>query len=326
MERVISPTLLVGAEQSGSTLLRLMLDCHPDIAFTEEFDYVVAGIGDDGSLPSPLETQAIFSIDRAFAASGFQLDPDLDYRALINGFLESRRRKTDAQVVGATLHHGFSRALHLWPDARWIRLVRDPRDVASARVKLRRAGNCWHGVEPWIQAEDEWTTLRPTLQPGSYIEVSFEELAQDHHSALSRVCRFLGVPYTGQMLDYTADTDYDLPHRRQVAEWSHALDPEEVRLVEARVGERLERAGYQRSGLQETRISDLRRTWLDWQNRGGTFLGRTRHVGIRLTMADLAARSLGHEKLTRSVQAKVNEAETRTRKKSWSDGKYRTSR
>ena len=38
------PVFLVGSERSGTTLLRLMLDHHPEIAFDKEFDYMV----DDG--------------------------------------------------------------------------------------------------------------------------------------------------------------------------------------------------------------------------------------------------------------------------------------
>ena len=36
-----TPIFLVGAERSGTTLLRLMLDHHPEIAFNSEFDYAI---------------------------------------------------------------------------------------------------------------------------------------------------------------------------------------------------------------------------------------------------------------------------------------------
>lgn len=38
---VEKPIFLVGAERSGTTVLRLMLDHHPQIAWCNEFEYVV---------------------------------------------------------------------------------------------------------------------------------------------------------------------------------------------------------------------------------------------------------------------------------------------
>ena len=47
------PVFLVGSERSGTTLLRLMLDHHPAIAFDKEADYMVTMVSDAGVLPSP---------------------------------------------------------------------------------------------------------------------------------------------------------------------------------------------------------------------------------------------------------------------------------
>ena len=37
-----APVFMVGSERWGTTLLRLMLDHHPEIAFEKEFDFVVS--------------------------------------------------------------------------------------------------------------------------------------------------------------------------------------------------------------------------------------------------------------------------------------------
>ena len=47
-----NPTFLVGAERSGTTLLRLMLDHHPQVAFLHEFEFAVDCVGDDGTCPA----------------------------------------------------------------------------------------------------------------------------------------------------------------------------------------------------------------------------------------------------------------------------------
>ena len=49
--QIRSPVFLIGAERSGTTLLRLMLDHHPDIAFNLESEFLVSRISDSGAFP-----------------------------------------------------------------------------------------------------------------------------------------------------------------------------------------------------------------------------------------------------------------------------------
>ncbi len=318
--------LLVGAEQSGTTLLRLMLDSHPEISFAEEFDYAVNAIAPDGRFPTTVEFGARLALDRSFTSSGFRFDASLDFPELVNGFLASRQRRTHALVVGATVHHGFSRALHLWPRVRLLHLVRDPRDVAAARMAIGLAGNPWHAVEHWIRAEDEWAAVEPSVASERRLTVRFGDLVRDHHSTLTAICRFLGVDYTAQMLSYVDDTDYQEPNPMLAGDWRDTLSSRDVRLVEARVGERLARAGFEPSGQDRLDLSERHVNLLRWHDRAGRFAGRVQRFGVRLTAADLAARAIGSQPLQRSVQRRVNRAEIELRKKSWSDAKYRTSR
>lgn len=48
---VDKPIFLVGAERSGTTVLRLMLDHHPQIAWCYEFEYAVDQMLDNGDFP-----------------------------------------------------------------------------------------------------------------------------------------------------------------------------------------------------------------------------------------------------------------------------------
>lgn len=321
------PTLLVGAEQSGTTLLRLMLDSHPEIAFAEEFDYAVEPITDDGRFPPISELSDHFELSRAFSTSGFKLDDTLDFPDLIEGFLRSRQRQKGALAVGATLHFGVAKALRLWPNAKLIHLVRDPRDVAPARVAEGLAGNVWHALDPWTRTEDEWASIEDQLDPAKVLTVQFSDLIGDYDSTLTTICRFIGVEYTSQMLDYAEDTDYQEPNASVAGDWRTSLSSNQVRLIETRVGDRLARLGFEPSGLQATEVGDRQQQWLMWEDRFGRVLRRVNHFGVRLTMADLMARKLGNDRHRRSVQLKLNETEKALRKKSWSEtAKYRTSR
>jgi hypothetical protein len=323
--RVMRPVFLVGAEQSGSTMLRLMLDSHPNISFAEEFDYSLRLVDRSGSLPPPDVFHQHLLRDRSFSTSGFTLDTNLGVAEQINAFLHQRQSMQHADIVGATLRSGFAKAPHLWPEASYIRLVRDPRSVAADRIAVGLAGNPWHAVEQWINVEDEWRELEATISPDRLYTVKFRDLVTDCHTTLTHLCRFLGVDYTTQMLDYSRDTDYRVPTPSLAKEWRDTLNPDGVRLVEARVGDRLQRNGYTPSGLEPIAISDRRRHWLRWHDRSGRIRGRMRSYGVRLTAADMAVRAIGTEPMQHSIRSRLHEVEVDARKKSWSNSKFRTS-
>lgn len=325
-QTVREPTLLVGAEQSGTTLLRLMLDSHPEIAFAEELEFAVEPIGHDGSYPSAEEFGRHLARIDSFSTSGFPFDPTMSFPDMVNGFLLSRQAKKRAVAVGATFRRGFTKALKLWPDAKLIHLVRDPRNVAMTRVAEGLAGNTWHALDGWIEVEDELAALAPTLGPDRVLTVRFADLIDDYDAALTTVCQFIGVDYTAQMLDYVSDTDYEAPSTSVAGDWREALTDREVRLAEARAAHRLTALGFQPSGLRPLEVTRSRLWRLRWQDRFGRTSRRVEVSGLRLTVADLVARWTHHEQMQETTKRRIRETEGALRKKSWSEAKYRTSR
>ena len=88
--------------------------------------------------------------------------------ALVNDFLRQKQAASGGKPhVGATVHRHFERLRFLWPDARYIHLVRDPRDVARSVVQKGWAGNIYQASEFWIQAENCWDSLVPHLSERS---------------------------------------------------------------------------------------------------------------------------------------------------------------
>src|SRR5262249_14024147 len=68
------PVFLVGAERSGTTLLRLMLDQHPELAFQFEFELAVDHLPDARDWPPVAEYLARLRSDRIFLLSGYEAD------------------------------------------------------------------------------------------------------------------------------------------------------------------------------------------------------------------------------------------------------------
>lgn len=104
-----SPVFLIGSERSGTTLLRLMLDHHPEIAFNLESEYLVFHISDTGIFPEVTSYRRKLQEDRVFRQGRFALREDLDFPVLANDFLRQKLERDRKRIVGATVHHGFSK-------------------------------------------------------------------------------------------------------------------------------------------------------------------------------------------------------------------------
>jgi hypothetical protein len=302
--RVIeAPVFLVGAERSGSTMLRLMLDHHPEIAFEHEFDLVVHLVSDEGALPSldiyHQYLNTVFGMDYA-------VDRQLVYRELVNDFLLQKHRRTpQKRIVGATVHHHFDRLLHLWPDARFIHLVRDPRDVARSVVQKGWAGNLYQAAEFWREAERCWDVLVGKLPPERYIEVRYEELVASVRPQLTRICEFIGTRFSPSMLDYQADAQqYPKPDPALAYQWKSRLSAAETALVEARVGALMRARGYELCAPPKP-VGPLRHRWLMLAARVTGVRHRVRKLGLALVLADLGGRRLGISRAERYASQRI---------------------
>ncbi len=149
-------------------------------------------------------------------------------------------------LVGAKIHHAFDRIPAVWPECRVIHMVRDPRDVARSIVQMRWEGNLWAAARWWREAEETWERLRAQLRPERFIEVTFCEIVSDPKKALDRICSFLGVAFSDEMLRYHERSTYEAPNPSMDQRWKSTFTRHEVALVESGVGELLESRGYER--------------------------------------------------------------------------------
>jgi hypothetical protein len=304
---------LVGPERAGTTMFRLMLQRHPCIAWNSESDYFVDAVTDDGRWPgleayyAMLAHDPTYDNDRIFAGHRFVIDRSLDYPSLVRSFLEqARRRDGDRPVVGATVHRHFDRLVHIWPDARFIKLTRDGRDVAASGKAMGWYGNLWSACDRWLDAETCWERLRGKLSPDRWLEVRYEELVARPVDVLTGVCAFMGLPYDAGMLSYDATSGYEYPDPKCANQWKRRLSPGEVRLIESRTAEMLARRGYEPSGHPPMRVGPLRRRWLAMTNRLGRSRHRLRQFGLPLVAGSFLARRLRLHGVERRLRARMN--------------------
>jgi hypothetical protein len=300
------PIFLVGAERSGTTVCRLMLDHHPSITWCNEFEYAVDFMGPDGNFPDLDEYYEWLSSHRIFQATKFEVDPDLSYPELVNSFLSQRSTTRQKPIVGATVHRHYDRLLKLWPNAKFVHIVRDPRDVASSCIAMGWAGNVWHGVKKWVEAEELWGQISSSIAPENKFELNYGDLILNNSDTLSKICDFIGVSYDAKMLSYPDHTAYSLPDPKLVSRWSEKLSTGDINLVEARVGDLLRARGFEPSGLvvkKPGRLELLGLKFQDWRYRVGY---RIDYFGWPLFLAEYLSRQLKLKALHKKYLIKMN--------------------
>jgi len=287
------PFLVYGPLRAGTTMLRLMLNNHPMLANVGEFDYLFAAarFGPDGPV---VDTHSIRH-NFAFQHAQLSLDERLSGLAVIEDLLKQIAARKDG-VRSINVHHPIDHVLRMMPDAKIVKLQRDPRDVARSSVQIGFTGTLYHGIGQWIETERAWDRAKATLAPDRYIELRFEDLVADPETELHRICDFMGVPYDPAMLRYDEQSTYDRPDASVAFKWKARMTPEEAALVTARAPDLIASRGYEiPPGVRP--ISSLRRARLHWANRIGRWRFQIRHRGLATFCMEKAAHRLGLRKL-----------------------------
>jgi hypothetical protein len=305
------PVFLIGAERSGTTLLRLMLDHHPRIAWLQEFEYAVDRMGDDGTWPDLVLYREWLETHRIFADRGFTVDPSLNYQELVRDFLSQHQQRAGKPLIGATVHRHYGRLRQLWPNCRYIYLYRDGRDVAHSHITMGWAGNVWRAIPRWVKADHDWRLLRAQLDERDYIEVCYEQLIAQPEYELTRLCAFVGVDYDPAMLTYPEDTTYGYPDPSLTQQWRKKLTAHELGVIEAIAGDTLERRGYTLSGCTPRPVNGWRRRWLRFHDLIGRQSFRARRYGVPLAVSETVTKRTGPRRLWKFIRRRLHDVDRR---------------
>lgn len=203
---VASPVFVISAVRSGSTLLRCVLDTHSGIHAPHELhltDFQVKVESLQGSVS--MEAMGLDARQAEY----------LLWDRLLHRLLQASGKHTIVDKTPANALR-WQRLAECWPQARFIFLVRHPGHVldsmlAAAQGPLgqelkQRFGE---GNERWGNPESAQDMLLPQLAgvvqarqalPG--LTVRYEELTAEPARVTAGICRFLGLEWEPEMLDY----------------------------------------------------------------------------------------------------------------------------
>ena len=299
-----------GALRSGTTVFRLMLDAHPDIANPGEMDFLFDALVEDAAQPGGwrYDRDRLLN-DRIFRASGLTLDPDKAGLHQLEGFFNQLRARETGVILSINLHRNAGRLMKILPGARIVHILRDPRDVARSSVAMGWAGTLYHGVGHWIATEREWDAAVARHAPEHVLTLTYEGLFADTAARLEEVCAFCGLPYDPAMLSYHENSTYAAPDPSLVQQWKRKCDPDEIALLEARAGDLMTARGYALAGPVR-KLGALERLRLDLTNKQAVWRKGARIYGAKDYWAEKVTRRLGMSKLHKSIRRRMQDVET----------------
>jgi hypothetical protein len=283
---------IVGCPRSGTTLLQRLLDCHAQLAITPEthwiprwfHDHQGKGITPDGRVSKKLLRK--LSSHPRFAELGITPCKDhfrikgegrVSYARFVSSLFDLYGEQQGKPLVGDKTP-GYARdvsTLHaLWPEAKFVHLIRDGRDVVLSILNWERARSWKFGegaarFRTWVEdplltaalwwewhvrlARDAGGALGPSL----YHELRYEELVDHPVDECRAVCDFLGVShddalvrkYDERVRSNSGQIDKHpwLSIKRGLRDWQSQMTPADLGRFEAASGGLIEQLGYRRA-------------------------------------------------------------------------------
>jgi len=220
------PVFIVGVPRSGTTLLRVILDSHPNLAVGPECPWISGTYGDIVSFRHLYESlvsnnsgpvKNLNGVDNQAVASalGQAINSILLAYAHSNG---SKRwiEKTPDNIAYAPFLNA------VFPNAKYIHIIRDGRDVACSSFNSRHKWgtkincngerientllNCLKRWDLWVNQFQQWTAeLNLDVH-----EFKYEDLIASPRDSIATILEFIDEPWSDNVLNYL-EHDHDLP-------------------------------------------------------------------------------------------------------------------
>jgi len=297
-----------GALRSGSTLLHLMIDNHLKLNNPGEFDFFFDQINKNGEEPSLKYYKSWLGTHRIYNSKGLSFpESAISYSDVLDDFVQQLGMNNKKLILN--IHRNFEHIPKYFPDAKYIHLVRDPRDVAKSSISMGWAGNVYFGVKHWLESELSWDKLTKVVKPENIHVLKYEDLVSDPYKTLDNLCKFIGVEFDSMMLNYHENSTYEKLDPSLAFQWKKRLSETEVRLVETKAGHRLKSLSYEMSGFSPIEIGFFYKLLLAYQNKLFRFNFNTKRYGYGLVIKEKFYRNFGMVEKHQDIRVKMNQIE-----------------
>ena len=286
------PFFIIGSGRSGTTMLRLMLNDHPRIRIPRETAFLpelMARLPLNSPLSEDDKRLAFDLISNHRKWESWAVTPEN-----LENTISSLKQPLLCQLIDAIYHNcsnpdskprwgdktivctqEVERVHQVFPNAKFIHLVRDARDVCISfrQAYLREPeSDAWkkngqyisNAASHWCKQVEAAAESGTKLGSDLYLEIRYEELVLKTEETLKGVCAFIEEEYDSRMLSFYKNSAIkemaiDKPHNAQhhtktrrppdptdTYRWRREMSWIEVALVEAYAGKTMDRVGQTR--------------------------------------------------------------------------------
>lgn len=272
------PVFIVGSYRSGTSLLRMILSSHSRVYIANESEFI-CDLGRQLEAYGNLERDD--NLERLYKAAVVYMRnakwssiPPLDY------VLSRMRRREYREFIyvietwGAQeknlLYWGDNTPryiecipylISLFPEMRFIIMIRDGRDVYSSVRHLHFGGDNPEAVGfEWNWRMYQAIAAEKYIPPNRLIYVKYENLVTNPYETLYTICDFLGISFEAGMLNYYSSQEANnlarLPHHSNVVKplsshsvgrYRRELTSDEIAVLESIMAPCLLAFGYELS-------------------------------------------------------------------------------
>ena len=188
------PIFIVGCQRSGTTVLRLMLDSHPNISCGPETRFL-RGL-------EPITGEDWHRISRFGFPREYWLAKLAEFFDSFQSEYAAARGKTrwaDKSPLYALI---LPFIWELFPDAQVVHVIRDVRDVTASHRTAFGYKSALGAPLKWQRYIEQTRSAAADAPPGLYHELRYEALVADREGTMRTLLDFLGEEWDAGVLDF----------------------------------------------------------------------------------------------------------------------------
>ena len=236
-------TFILGNPRSGTSLLRIMLNAHPHIVAPPECGFLqwwhekyqewdrkdsknpnrVKEFVTDVMSSKKIETWDIKGLDIKECIASHR-PSSYGELCLCVYLAQASKSETNSNTIKSVVDKNNYYINHTevlnktWPEALYIHLIRDGRDVAASYLDLQDLESespyrpdLTYEIEgiarEWSHNNQHIDSFLKSFSPNRSIRIKYENIIRDPETTLSDVVSFLGLTYSEEMMNYPSHND-----------------------------------------------------------------------------------------------------------------------
>ena len=303
--------MFVSSGRSGLTLLGMIFGSHPNLAVAHEprflatmipkrAEYEQAGGLDVDRFLDDLYAVGNYKrlglaekeVRQALEEAGVTSLPDA-VRVVFEVYAADRGKSLygDKTPLYITFIDPIAETL---PEARFVHLVRDGRDVTLAYLERDKGpASVAEGAFHWELRVTRGRESGRRIGPERYREFRYEDLIEDTEGTVRDICDFLDLEFHPLMLDYRQTSEDFLAGAKNpgdhqhltmaptkgLNDWRTQMSEKDLRLFQAIAGDTLEAFGYPLGPVEPASRPTVWWEWARWQTRRVLWRVRWRLTG-----------------------------------------------